>query len=100
MPIPAPIPTNQTPALSPDGKFVAFIADNILYGECLYLWKEGTPEGTTGSVGLTNSTLSAPAWNPDSVHLAFVATINGFSKIYSIDTSKVGIMIQYGANPG
>jgi Tol biopolymer transport system component len=98
--IPAPISPNQMPALAPDGSFVAFIADNVLYGESLYLWKEGTPMGTTGSVGPTNSTLSSPSWASDSIHLAFVASINGFNHIFSLDVSKIGMMVQFGANPG
>jgi Tol biopolymer transport system component len=84
-------------AWSSEGRLLAYTASTSLYGTCLYLWEEGTGTGSVGSVGPVNSSVTSPTWSPDNVNVAFAAIVGGHSHIYVLDTSKVGIVPQFGA---
>jgi Tol biopolymer transport system component len=62
------------PALSPDGKQIAFVALNQLYVMTI-----GSPP-----IALTNDTFykQGPAWSPDGKTLAYVSDKNGIENIY------------------
>jgi len=71
---PRPVKGIYAPALSPDGKQVAFIALNQLYLMPLH----GRP------VALTHDTFykQGPAWSPDGKTLAYVSDRDGIENIY------------------
>ena len=70
------------PALSPDGKQIAFVALNQLYTM------------TIGSdpIPMTNDTFykQEPAWSPDGRTLAYVSDLNGIENIYLHDMASRG----------
>jgi Tol biopolymer transport system component len=69
-----PVKGIYAPALSPDGKQIAFVALNQLY-----LMKIGS-----APVALTHDTFykQGPAWSPDGKTLAYVSDRNGIENIY------------------
>ena len=67
------------PALSPDGKQIAFVALNQLY---LLPLGESTPKALTHDSFYKQGT----AWSPDGKWLAYVSDKNGIENIYLLDT--------------
>jgi Tol biopolymer transport system component len=69
------------PALSPDGKHVAFVALNQLY----IMPIGGKP------TAITNDTFykQGPAWSPDGKKLAYITDKDGIENIYIHDTSAI-----------
>jgi len=83
---------NIVPAVSPDGKYVAFISDRDFFrtiylasaetGEFLGKLVKGERIGTFESLRFLNTSI---AWSPDSQHVAFNARAGGENAIYLLD---------------
>ena len=67
------------PALSPDGKKVAFVADR---GGAPQIHVRDLVAGRTTPLTRHTGGAHSPAWAPDSRHLAYVATDGGHSQIF------------------
>ena len=80
---------NILPAVSPDGKYVAFISDRDFYrtiylasaetGDLMTPLVEGERRGTYETLRFLNTSI---AWAPDSQHIAFNAKAGGENAIY------------------
>ncbi len=81
--------TNISPALSPDGRYVAFISERELFSFNLYVADAQTGEviaeldqaGTTGHFNALRFLSSAGTWSPDGRRLAFVSYAKGDNRI-------------------
>ncbi len=83
---------NIIPAISPNGKYVAFISDRDLYrtiylasaedGRIINKLVEGERLGTFETLRFLNTSLT---WDPDSRHVAFNAKAGGENAIYVLD---------------
>ncbi len=83
---------NILPAMSPDGKYVAFVSDRDFYrtiylasaetGKILRKLVEGERAGTFETLRYLNTSLT---WSPDSTHIAFNAKAGGENAIYLQD---------------
>lgn len=69
------------PALSPDGKAIAFVALNQLY-----VMQVGTPK----PVALTHDSFykQGPMWSPDGKQLAYVSDKDGVENVYIMDVAS------------
>ncbi len=89
---------NILPAISPDGKYLAFISDRNFYrtiylassetGEILSRLVEGERRGTFESLRFLNTSLS---WSPDSRKIAFNARAGGENAIYILNVQTQDI---------
>jgi Tol biopolymer transport system component len=83
---------NIIPAVSPDGKYVAFISDRDFYrtiylasaetGNNITTLVEGERRGTYETLRFLNTSI---AWSPDSRQIAFTAKAGGENAIYVLD---------------
>jgi Tol biopolymer transport system component len=96
---------NLSPAVSPDGKLMAFLSDRSLYqdlylasaidGEIQKKLVEGERSGSFESLRFLQA---AFAWSPDQKYLTFVAKIGGEDAIYilNVDKKKVISKLKFG----
>jgi Tol biopolymer transport system component len=86
---------NLAPAVSPDGKLMAFLSDRSLYND-LYLASaidgkiqrklvEGERSGGFESLRFLQASM---AWSPDQTHLAFAAKVGGEDAVYLFNVEK------------
>ncbi len=86
---------NLAPAVSPDGKLMAFLSDRSLYND-LYLASaidgkiqrklvEGERSGSFESLRFLQASM---AWSPDQTHLAFAAKVGGEDAVYLFNVEK------------
>ncbi len=83
---------NIIPAVSPDGKYVAFLSDRDFYrtiylasaesGEVIKTLVEGERRGTFETLRFLNTSIT---WSPDSQHIAFNAKAGGENAIYMLN---------------
>ncbi|HWN83032.1 MAG TPA: DPP IV N-terminal domain-containing protein, partial [Candidatus Udaeobacter sp.] len=96
---------NLSPAVSPDGKLMAFLSDRSLYND-MYLASaidgrvqkklvEGERSGSFESLRFLQA---AMAWSPNQKYLAFVAKVGGEDAIYllNVDKKKVTAKLTFG----
>jgi len=91
--------TNVSPVLSPDGRYVAYIAAEQLVGFNLYVADAETGEvvaqldraGSTSHFNALRFIGSAGTWSPDGRRLAFVSSAEGDNQItiWNVETEEV-----------
>ena len=96
--------TNVGPVLSPDGRYVAYISAEQLFGFNLYVADAQTGEviakldraGTTQHFNALRFISSAGTWSPDGRRLAFVSSAQGDNQltIWNVQTEKIERSIQ------
>jgi len=77
-----------SPAISPDGKWVAYTVRETNWEENTYeteIWLADTQTGATRQFTNARKSSSAPAWSPDSRRLAFGSDRTDKRQIYVID---------------
>jgi Tol biopolymer transport system component len=87
---------NISPALSPDGKHVAFYSEKDLFSIDLFLAETSTGKITQklsstihrNEIDALNFIESAGAWSPDSKQFAFVAFSRGKTRLLVVDVEK------------
>ncbi len=92
---------NVAPAISPDGKYLAFLSEKDLFGIDLFL-----ADAKTGKIlrklssQISNSHIddfnfleSAGAWSPDSKQFAFSIFSKGRNKLMVIDVAKGNVLL-------
>ncbi|WP_231491769.1 basic secretory protein-like protein [Pedobacter sp. Leaf170] len=93
---------NVAPALSPDGKFVAFMSEKDLFGIDLFLAdaKTGkiirklTSQISNGHIDDFNFIESAGAWSPDSKQFAFSIFSGGKNRMMIINVSNGSTVLE------
>jgi len=90
---------NISPALSPDGRYVAFISEQELFSFNLYVADAETGEtiaeldqaGSTGHFNALRFLSSSGTWSPDGRRLAFVSFEDGDNQItiWNVVTEKI-----------
>jgi len=73
---------DREPALSPDGRRLAFTSDRLGYYEVYVADADGRQQGPVTHMGPT--ALGSPRWSPDSQTIVFDRYENGYSNIYTI----------------
>ena len=91
--------TNIAPALSPDGRYVAFISERSLFNFNLYVADAETGEviaeldraGTTAHFNALRFISSAGTWSPTGQRLAFVSSDNGDNQltIWNVEDEEI-----------
>src|SRR5690606_26871542 len=87
---------NVAPAISPDGKYLAFLSEKDLFSIDLYLAdaktgkiiRELTSKIKNGHIDDFNLIESAGAWSPDSKQFALSAFSEGRNKLLIVDISN------------
>jgi Tol biopolymer transport system component len=77
-----------SPALSPDGKWVAYTVRETNWDENTYeteIWLAPVAAGEAHQLTNAARSSSQPAWSPDSRVLAFVSDRDGKRQLYRID---------------
>jgi len=77
-------PANETqPALSPDGRHVAYLSDESGVPKLWMCAADGTnPEPLTTGFGFAGSIEASPSWAPSGDRLVFVSTANGHAGLF------------------
>lgn len=83
---PGTIDPSQSLAWSPNGSIVAYIAQNQAVGTSLFLWD--VTSWAANQLGPINANSTEPSWSPDSIYLAFAATVGGYYHIFILDTTN------------
>src|SRR5438132_3640216 len=75
---------NETqPALSPDGRHIAYLRDENRVPKLYVLAADGTnPEPLTTGFGFAGSIEASPSWAPSGERLVFVSTANGHAGLF------------------
>jgi dipeptidyl aminopeptidase/acylaminoacyl peptidase len=79
-----------SPALSPDGKRVAYTVRETNWDENAYeteIWLADADAGTPHQLTNADKSSSQPAWSPDNRTLAFVSDRDGKRQLYRIDVT-------------
>lgn len=87
---------NVAPAISPDGKYVAFLSEKELFSIDLFLAdaqtgkiiRKLTSKTKNSHIDEFNFIESAGAWSPDSKRFAFSAYAEGRNKLFIVDTDN------------
>lgn len=93
---------NVAPAISPDGKYLAFMSEKDLFGIDLFLAdaKTGkiirklTSQISNGHIDDFNFIESAGAWSPDSKRFAFSIFSQGKNQMMVIDVANGAVVLQ------
>lgn len=91
---------NISPAVSPDGRYVAYFSSRGLFGIDLYLADAGTGEVITQLTSVTSDRhfdalsfiSSAGTWSPDGSQLAFVVYAGGNNELNVMDVASRDIV--------
>src|SRR5437660_2922719 len=77
-------PANETqPALSPDGRHIAYLSDASGVPKLWLCAADGTnPEPLTTGFGFAGSIEASPSWSPSGDRLVFVSTANGHAGLF------------------
>src|SRR6184192_4783992 len=80
---------NETqPALSPDGRHIAYLSDESGVPKLWLCAADGTnPEPLTTGFGFAGSVEASPSWAPSGDRLVFVSTAGGTAGLYIIDVA-------------
>jgi len=95
---------NVAPAISPDGKYLAFLSEKDLFGIDLFLADAKTgkiirklsSQATNSHIDDFNFLESAGAWSPDSKKFAFSIFSQGRNQLMIVDVSKGKTLLQTG----
>ncbi|WP_432711940.1 basic secretory protein-like protein [Pedobacter sp.] len=97
---------NVAPALSPDGKYLAFMSEKDLFGIDLFLadaktgkiLKKLSSQISNSHIDDFNFLESAGAWSPDSKKFAFSIFSKGRNQLMIIDVEKRKVLLRTGMN--
>lgn len=95
---------NVAPALSPDGKYLAFMSEKDLFGIDLFLAdaktgriiKKLSSQVSSTHIDDFNFLESAGAWSPDSKRFAFSVFSKGRNQLVMIDIDRSKVLLQTG----
>ena len=79
-----------TPALSPDGRWVAYTVRETNWDQNAYeteIWVAGADAGAPRQLTNADKSSQQPAWSPDSRTLAFISDRDGKRQIYRIEVA-------------
>jgi Tol biopolymer transport system component len=83
--LPGQLTPYQELAWSPDGRVVAYLAENSNFGTCIYLWDLQMSASTISPLGPLKSDVKEPSWSSDSTHLVFVAAYHSFYHLFLLN---------------
>jgi TolB protein len=80
---------NETqPALSPDGRYIAYLSDESGVPKLWMSAADGTnPQPLTAGFGFAGSVEASPSWAPPGDRLVFVSTAGGTAGLYIVDAA-------------